>query len=269
VLDPAVRSRTDYARPFPVAGTVLLMLALAGAALLFVPPARLVGLVLVLPIGAVLLYVWFRNQEQTNGALTVIGLAVLAVTLGVGVAMTIAARANPTQAGPPIELTSGGSPTRFAGPIHHLAPTQPLAPGHRLEPDNSASTPRVASPTHRPDQNSARTPTEPGPRQPNNNTGTLNAPPSPNSVRPNTDNTPDNNTSSNPTNEPESPDGTDGNLGGSSSTGTDSNPSNSSTGTDSRPSSPRPDYCSLGDVKLNNDGTGDVCGDSDGQGHYL
>ena len=334
LLDPAAGYRNDSARRFPIVGTVLLVLAVASAGLLFVPLLRFVALFMVLPIGAALLYVWFRNREQTNGALTVIGLAVLAVTLGLGVAMTIAARSEPTRVSPPVELTTGGSPfdhSEPAVPAPNQQPaqqptqqsTQQPAPNDRSIPQPPESTPGThtlpENSTDRPDQGTRGRSTDsdrfprPDNRIPLPPASPDLAPPATSDGDPSNDNNNNdpknddnnsnrNNNSNNNNNNNDSHDGqtsngpadhsgsnggedqdrktgggdqdrkTGGDSGDRSTNGGSGGEANSTPGDntdDTTASRPASDYCQLGQFKLNNDNTADVCGDPDGQGHYI
>jgi hypothetical protein len=258
LLDPASRSRPALGRPFPVFGTVLLALAIVGAGLLFVPPARLIGLLLVLPVGTAVLYVWFRNREQTNGVLTVVGLAVLAVTLGIGVAMTIAARttAADTPADPniadPSTAARPGSTVGYVGTAVTPTPTPEPAPMIALTPAPPLPADRTA---HRLEPARPRKTTEPTPSS-HSTSSSASAPPS---GTPAAGGSPDSRTNDSPSNH---------------SRNTDSrNDSDSRNDTDSESARAtadrRSDYCSVGQYKINNNGTADVCGDQDDQGHYI
>jgi hypothetical protein len=253
LLDPAYGSRPALGRPFPVFGTVLLALAIVGAGLLFVPPTRLVGLLLVLPVGGAVLYVWFRNREQTNGVLTVTGLAVLAVTLGVGVAMTIAARTAPAAAGiPPDPSTADpstaaqpGSTVGYVGTV--VGPTLGPAPKIELTPAAPLPVDRTA---HRFETAKPRKTTEPTP------TPDSDASAQPSST-PTADDSPDSRNDSDSRNSPDSRKDTD------SRNDTDSESARANADRNN-------DYCSVGQYKINNNGTADVCaGDQDDQGHYI
>lgn len=155
----------------PVLGAVLLLVALACAGLLFLPPTRLIGLVLVLPVGAAVLYLWFRDRPSTNGVLTVTVLGVLAVRLGLGVAMTIA---DHTVADAPKPTLPMGTPAGYVDP-NGPAPSNPVpnnpVPSNSV-PSNSApgnSAPGNSAPADSvPDNSSAgnSVPSEPVPSDP-------------------------------------------------------------------------------------------------------
>lgn len=221
--------------PNLLVGVALLVCSAACLGLLFFPPTRLLALLLVLPVGASVLYVWFRERARTNAALTVGALAILSITVGLGVAMMISERQGsaPTPHAP-LTPTSGDPVLSSPAPV----PASPTA----VSPSKAAPTPAPA-----PAPTVAKHPAATASRPTTRDHGAPRASRSPEPSRTGHDSDSDSDRHSSDRNRDRDSD-RDSDL-----------PSDEPE---------RPKSCSFGDVRINPDGTGDVCADSNGDGGY-
>lgn len=235
-------------------GLALLLCSALCLGLLFFNPTRLLALAMVLPIGAALLYVWFSDRARTNAGLTVGALAILSITVGLGVAMIVSDHRTsvptphvpltPISAEPTLdEQIPAPSPTPSAP-----APSEPAAP-----PSASAAPAPAPSAAKHP----AATASKPANRD--HQTPSVTRSPVPSRAGAGTD--------------------SDEARGGShhdrsdaadrdreSAPESDRDSDRDSMSPDEEPTEPK--SCDLGAVRLNPDGTADVCADSNGEGGY-
>jgi hypothetical protein len=236
-------------------GLALLLCSALCLGMLFFNPARLLALAMVLPIGAALLYVWFRDRARTNAGLTVGALALLSITVGLGVAMIVTDhRASvPTPNAPLTPISAEPTLDEQAPAPSQPAPSTP-APSTSPAPPSTSSAPAPAPTAVK---HPASTASKPATRD--HRTPPVTHSPVPSRTGVDTDSDEARRGSHHDRSDRSDRDRE-------SAPDTDRDSDRDSMIPNEQPREPK--NCDLGAVRLNPDGTADVCADSNGEGGY-